>query len=293
MSMSGGFLAIDWGTTNRRVYCVGRDGGVVDSQIDGLGVSTLGHRDYDREIAALRARFGDLPVLAAGMVGSSIGWHEVPYCDLPASVDDLASGAVRLENEVTLLPGLANREGLDSEVMRGEEVQVFGAAIAGLAPSSSIFCQPGTHSKWITLDKRRVTGFSTAMTGELFALLRAHSVLASMLTADVEEGAAFTSGLQRGLAGANLSVGLFRIRAAVLLDEIAENEAQSYLSGLLIGSEIGSQGQLAGKEVCLLASRPLASLYRIGIEEAGASVRNVDSQAAFVAGVHAVRKAMS
>ncbi|WP_425414851.1 2-dehydro-3-deoxygalactonokinase, partial [Promicromonospora kroppenstedtii] len=39
---------------------------------------------------------------------------------------------------------------------------------------------PGTHSKWVRLDGGRVTGFTTAMTGELYGLLMGDSILARL-----------------------------------------------------------------------------------------------------------------
>jgi 2-dehydro-3-deoxygalactonokinase len=36
---------------------------------------------------------------------------------------------------------------------------------------------PGTHSKWVEISGGSITGFRTAMTGELYALLHDHSTL--------------------------------------------------------------------------------------------------------------------
>ena len=100
------FLAIDWGTTNRRFYRIA-DGNVVWSMRDDVGVTAMGGRSYAAEIASLRADQGDVPVLMAGMVGSSIGWAEVPYVMAPATIDDLVAGTREIQDKIFISPGLA------------------------------------------------------------------------------------------------------------------------------------------------------------------------------------------
>ena len=50
----------------------------------------------------------------------------------------------------------------------------------------ALFCLPGTHSKWVEVEKGRIERFSTYMTGEVYAVLKQHSILGRMM----EEGAA-------------------------------------------------------------------------------------------------------
>lgn len=76
MSFGGDFLAVDWGTTNRRDFVIDQ-GRVVRTQRDGQGVTSVA--DFVGEAAALRAEFGALPLLLARMVGSNIGWAMAPY----------------------------------------------------------------------------------------------------------------------------------------------------------------------------------------------------------------------
>ncbi|WP_139810203.1 2-dehydro-3-deoxygalactonokinase, partial [Sphingomonas azotifigens] len=68
---SGSFLAVDWGTTNRRVFVIA-DGAVRHTERDDKGVTAV--TDFAAEAAGIRARHGDLPLLMAGMVGANIGW---------------------------------------------------------------------------------------------------------------------------------------------------------------------------------------------------------------------------
>ena len=285
-------IAVDWGTTNRRVVLLDAAGIVLAVHRDARGVLSGGVMDFAAEIADLRTRHGDLPVIAAGMVGSSRGWREVPYVASPAGLSGLACGMVEVADRVTIVPGVSLADGMASEVMRGEEVQVLGAVAAGLAPADALFCQPGTHSKWVRVEDARITGCTTAMTGELFGLLKRDSVLAEMLAGDVSPRCAFREGVERGKGAVDLTVALFRIRAACLLGELDRSDAPSFASGLLIGAEIGAQGDLAGREVHLLSGGALGELYADAIKAAGGTPVRIDDTQAFAAGIAHLREAV-
>ncbi len=165
------FLAVDWGTTNRRVYRI-EGGQVVATDRDARGVTAVPADGFPAEVADLRARFGDLPMLLAGMVGSTIGWRDVPYVGVPAGIDTIAPRLGWIDDRTAIVPGLSFRDGARADVMRGEEIQLLGAIAAGLVPRDGLLCQPGTHCKWARVAGGVVVDFTTAMTGELFALLR-------------------------------------------------------------------------------------------------------------------------
>lgn len=281
------FLAIDWGTTNRRVYAIDASGEVVANERDDRGVTSIARGDFAAEVAQIRTRFGDLPVLIAGMAGSVRGWVEVPYLRCPADLATLAGAVHWVEPRTAIVPGLSVVDGARGDVMRGEEVQLLGSVAAGLAPPDALLCQPGTHCKWATMAAGSVVGFRTAMTGEVFALLRRHSLLADFLTGDVSEGAAFSAGVAAS-ADATLLTALFGVRASVLLDLRAREDAASYVSGLLIGSDVREQALAAGQTVHLLADPALGALYAAAIEAYGGCPVAIDSQAGFLAGVTAL-----
>ena len=52
------------------------------------------------------------------------------------------------------------------------------------------------------------------MTGEMFNLLREHSILADLLSGPAEPDEAFAAGVRRGLSGDCLAAELFSVRAA-------------------------------------------------------------------------------
>ena len=165
------FVGVDWGTTNRRVYVV-EDGAVTHTERDDHGVTAVASGGFDAEIAGLRRRFGDLPMLLAGMVGSTAGWQPAPYVPVPAGLDALAANLLWADARTAIVPGLSLLDGRRADVMRGEEVQLLGAAAAAMVPADALLVQPGTHCKWVEMERGEVARFTTAMNGELFAMLR-------------------------------------------------------------------------------------------------------------------------
>jgi 2-dehydro-3-deoxygalactonokinase len=286
------FLAIDWGTTNRRVYRIA-DGMVEQTERDDRGIVSVPPNAFPAEVAGIRQRMGDLPILCAGMVGSNRGWVEIPYVDCPANLKTLSAGAVWVETGRTaIIPGVAARGGEHADVMRGEEVQLLGAVAAGLVPPDGLLCQPGTHCKWATLQSGAITGFATAMTGELFALLQKHSLLASQMTSTVQTGADFDRGVADAADGALLTR-LFNVRANFVAGLRADDTCvASYVSGLLIGTDVRAQ-HVAGRDVYVLADPQLGSLYASAIDAAGGRARTIDSHTAFIGGITSIWNTLS
>jgi 2-dehydro-3-deoxygalactonokinase len=279
---AGPFLAIDWGTTNRRIYRI-EDGAVTNTERDALGVTSV--TDFAGELAAIRSRLGNLPVLMAGMVGSTIGWREAPYVAAPAGLDELSANLQHIDDRTAIVPGISFSEGSRGDVMRGEEVQLLGAVAAGMAPRNAMLVQPGTHCKWVEMADGHIARFTTAMTGELFALLRKHSILSAQLGADATVGQAFIDGAREG-AKRDLTASLFGIRAAKLLGLRDDAEAASFASGLIIGADVAARvAEKRFDTAYVLADPMLGELYVAAIEANGCAATIIDSHAAFVAGI--------
>ena len=281
------FIAVDWGTTNRRAWRIA--GGVVAQEFeDSRGVLSVDKAAFPAAVAEIRERLGDHPLLMAGMVGSNRGWVEAPYVPCPAGLADIAGALCWAEPEWTaIVPGLSSDNPPD--VMRGEEAQVVGAAAAGLVPADALICHPGTHNKWVIVAGGRVARFRTVMTGELFSLLGKHSILSDLLGGDIEPGEAFRAGAARGLAGDALGAELFSVRASVLLGKSRKQDAADFTSGLLIGADIafGLQ-QGAGDEIFVMGSPALTRLYAAAIHAAGGRATEIDGETAFLAGINAI-----
>lgn len=286
MRWSDGFIAVDWGTTNRRAYAIGPGGTRLGEMEDELGILSVPKGGFGDAVAAIRDRLGDRPMLLAGMIGSNRGWIEAPYVACPAGAAELAQAILWLEpDRIGIVPGLSWRDGGDGDVMRGEEVQLVGAIAAGLASPDAAICHPGTHNKWVRMRSGRVAAFRTVMTGELFNLLKEHSILADLLSSPVESGDAFEAGVRHGLEEGDLTADLFSVRARSLLGIRPREEAASYASGLLIGNDLRFGLGLSGAGPVVAMGRPdLTRLYATALRIAGREAAEVDGEEAFVAG---------
>jgi 2-dehydro-3-deoxygalactonokinase len=286
MRWAEGFIAVDWGTTNRRAYRVGASGLRGEEFEDDKGILNVPGGGFPEAVAEIRQRLGDLPLLLAGMIGSNRGWIEAPYVPCPAGIDDLAAALVRAGEREAIVPGVSFVGDGRADVMRGEEVQLLGAVGAGLVPPDALVCHPGTHNKWAQVAAGRIASFRTVLTGELFNLLREHSILADLLQADVEPDDAFRAGVRRALDHHDAQAELFTVRARVLLGTAPREQAASYVSGLLIGSDvrIGLTGA-ASQTVIVMGRAELTELYAAALELAGVEAVELDGERCFLAGI--------
>jgi 2-dehydro-3-deoxygalactonokinase len=286
MRWAEGFIAADWGTTNRRAYLLDAGGVCIGEFEDDKGIMSVAKGGFGEAVAEIRARLGDHPLLLAGMVGSNRGWIEAPYVPCPAGLRDLAAALVwPEEGRTAIVPGVSFVDPDEADVMRGEEVQLLGAYAAGIVPADSLVCHPGTHNKWARLRGGRIERFRTVMTGEIFNLLRESSILSDLLSGPAELGHAFEQGVKRGLADECLPAELFKIRARVLLGEAKAEDAASFGSGLLIGTDVRA-GLREGDdgEVVVMGRPELTRLYAEALRIAGRQAREVDGERAFLAG---------
>jgi 2-dehydro-3-deoxygalactonokinase len=236
----------DWGNSNARLWLCTADGAVLDRR-DGPGISAL-----RSDSAAIAGAFSvmtlgwpaEVPALLAGVVGASFGWRDAGYLPCPIAVDAIGGSAVRAptnERIVWILPGLrcVNRWG-EPDTMRGEEFQIAGwAALTG--ERDALLCLPGTHCKWARVAGNLVTGFHSAISGELFALLGAHSVMIDRSAQQAAHDAeAFTEGVElaRSSDRVDLAALLFAARARQAVGAMSADRAPSFLSGIIIGCDI-------------------------------------------------------
>src|SRR5690606_28023584 len=245
----------------------------------------------EREIGPWLHDGPDLPVLAAGMITSRQGWVEVPYCPCPAGSAEIARALWRHETGrgriVHFVPGVAfvAADGVP-DVIRGEETQIIGEA--GAASGRRLLVLPGTHSKWALVEGGRIVWFATFMTGEVFGVLKEHSILGRMVADEADDAQAFQRGLPYARAeGGGLLKRRFSARARVLFDQLRPAGVASYLSGLLIGTEVGEALDCladapAGREITVIGSSELTAAYLSAIEHAGLRGR----RAAADAGAH-------
>lgn len=285
-----GLIAVDWGTTNRRVFVLDAHGQVVDRFFDGAGVLSILANEFPDVITMLRDRCGKRPMLLAGMIGSNRGWIPAPYVDCPATVATIAAGLVAVEGQdIRIVPGVADRTNGRADVMRGEEVQILGALAAGMIGPDTKVCHPGTHAKWALIEGGALATFKTLMTGEIFAMLRRHSLLAGPLTGDVSPDAAFQEGVRTAFERRELLADLFSIRARSLLGTLAAEDVSSFGSGLLVGSDVAVGLDFVGEGVVALIGDPaLTRLYACALALAGRQSQQIDGEVAFLAGIKVI-----
>ena len=291
MRWADGFIAVDWGTTNRRAYLIDSSGKKTNGLEDSEGVLSVPPGGFPVAIAEIRKRLGDLPLLLAGMVGSNRGWHEVPYVRCPAGIEDLVAGLARPGEREAIVPGVSYIGDGRADVMRGEEVQLLGAVAAGLVEPDGLICHPGTHNKWTQLRDGRLHSFRTVMTGELFSLLKEHSILADLLQGPVEANDQFIEAARAALNHEAIPADLFSVRARVLLGLANRNDAASYTSGMLIGADVRvGLADRAGAQVVIMGRPELTRLYAAAIAAANCKPVELDGEQCFLAGIHEIAK---
>jgi 2-dehydro-3-deoxygalactonokinase len=256
-------IALDWGTSSLRAWLLGVRGHILDTRRPDHGLlSTMA--DIDAADSAARARaceavFLDvcgewvrahptIPVIACGMVGSAQGWQEAGYLTVPTDlgIDAEALTAVRHgQGELYIVPGLRLAPDLEhvipGDVIRGEETQVIGVLdLMSDSDSPRTVVLPGTHTKWLRIDNRKVISFTTAMSGELYGLVTGHGILGYTATTAVRDDQAFARGLaaastapSRGLAAV-----LFSARALALDGLLDPPSLPDYISGVIIADEV-------------------------------------------------------
>ena len=294
------WVAVDWGTSNVRAWGIAADGSHSFAVNSEKGMGKIARADYPAALDELIGAEVESPidVVVCGMAGARQGWIEAPYFETPADLHQLLSRAVAPADagdkyRVRILPGVCQRTAGAEDVMRGEETQLLG--LLGTQPGfEGVAILPGTHSKWVEIRGGKIVRFSSAMTGELYEVLSQHSVLRHSFVGDVE-GAEIETGIAEGMdAGLAkpelLSALIFRARAAALLAGKGADWCSGYLSGLLVGAEIGGHRDwLTDKSVPLIGSARFARLYGAALARIGFEGVAIDAAEATIAGLKEAR----
>lgn len=288
------WVAVDWGTSNLRVWLFDGAGNVVSHRSSGDGMGNLAQSEFEPALLSLisdnlpQGRI--TPVICCGMVGARQGWTEAPYQQVPCSPPGVAQavGAPTTDRrlKVSVLPGISQAHPPD--VMRGEETQVAGY-LSMNTDFDGVICLPGTHTKWIRLRGGEIVNFCSFMTGELFSILSNHSVLRHEMADEGWDDGAFLAGVRDTLARPEcMTAELFSIRAAGLLHKHSGPAARARLSGLLVGLELaGARSFWSGEQLVLIGSEALARLYETALTAQGANADCVNADAVTLAGLKA------
>ncbi|MGV3502254.1 MAG: 2-dehydro-3-deoxygalactonokinase [Adhaeribacter sp.] len=291
------FLSLDWGTSSFRLRLVDAGSGQVKAEeSSGQGIADTFRQwqqsparepeerllFYCRVIAdhipRLEEKLGQnlagTTVVVSGMASSTIGMQELPYQSLPFATDGSGLATRQLPPSTAFPHPILLISGVKSEkdVMRGEETQLIGVlSEAGQGEHDGIYIFPGTHAKHLEVQANQVVGFHTYMTGEFFELLARHSILSATVTAS-EGQASQTASFQQGVRDArdsNLLHAAFLVRTNNLFGRYSREENFSYLSGLLIGTELQQLLRQPGRNLYLCGGSRLQAHYQQALEALG------------------------
>ncbi len=294
-------IGLDWGSTNLRAYAFDAGGKVIDRRQSDAGALTLrGESAFDAALVAVVGGWAQASpaaaLIACGMVGARTGWREAPYAECGVAGElapcrsemehRLAAGAIHVETSLgrslTIIPGLKSHE---PDVMRGEETQIVGSSI-----EHGIVVCPGTHSKWVQVSSGQIESFATFFTGEMHALIRAHSSVGKTLNTapTLDDGPSFHLGLSYARSGAASWLhDLFVMRAAVVTGASTPAQISTVLSGWLLGCEFAAALAMYPRtqEISLLASEALVPWYERAGEAFAVKVNALDAAAATASGL--------
>ena len=291
-------IGVDWGTTSLRAYRIGAGGAVLDRLDRPGGILTVPEGGFPAALAEAVGPWlsaGETRVLLCGMVGSRQGWIEAPYLRCPAGPAEIAAATIAVpfdSAETRLVPGLTTEDAHGiPDVMRGEETKLVALADA-LGSGAHLACLPGTHSKWARIEAGRIAHFTTHMTGEAFAALSQHTILARTSAEGPDRPEAFARGVARARQGGGLLHHLFGARTLHLMDRLEPAETRSFLSGLLIGHEIvAALAETGATRVELVGAAGLAALYADALRLSGVAVRAHDPDLV-AAGLHHIGRSL-
>jgi 2-dehydro-3-deoxygalactonokinase len=292
------WIAVDWGTSRLRAWAMDASDRPLAEAASDAGMGSLSRDGFEPALIALiepwLAPGRVTEVMVCGMAGSRQGWVEAPYVAVPAAPAPRPARAPVRDRRIAvhILPGL--NQARPADVMRGEETQIAGL-FAAEPRFDGVACLPGTHSKWAHLSAGEVVSFTTAMTGEMFALLARRSVLRHSVGAEGWSAPDFAEAVEQTLARPErLAAALFAIRAEALLAGIAPERARARLSGLLIGAELAAtRAHWLGRAVVLIGADALAGAYSEALALCGVTARRLDATAMTLAGLAAAHRALA
>lgn len=293
------WIAVDWGTTNLRVWAMSAHGQIMDGNQSADGMGTIANGDGNFEAALLKLvepwlSEHPLPVIACGMVGAKKGWQEVPYAKAPCSPTTPLTQIQTQSNQIKVYIHSGVSQDQPADVMRGEETQVAGL-LAEHPDFEGLICLPGTHSKWVVIRNGIIESFRTFLTGEMFSLVSKHSILRLTTSSDGRDELAFHKGLMEAYEHPEqLLSNIFSLRAESLLHDLDPISAYSELSGLIIGHELsGALSTMENpKSIALISSGGHSLNYKIAIETLGQSVKEYSATDLTLSGLRISRESL-
>lgn len=292
-------IAVDWGSSRFRAALLDDSGRILADITTDQGVIQRLDGHFEgyllQQVGHWLTAHPRVPMILCGMIGSRHGWREVPYVKAPLEMTALAQHLMPVTDarlRAWIVPGVMGESASgEADVMRGEETQILGWLLGHPErEDTAIVCLPGTHTKWAFVQGETLQHFSTAFSGELFALLSEASVLVQGDQQFAQDE--FLRGVEKSAAGDALNHLLFSVRSRVLTGRLEQHHAQAYLSGLIVGAEIhGFRKHLQSKiTVELVGNEKVTSAYQAALAFHGIACRIHDGSTLSFAGLHHLSK---
>lgn len=306
------YFAVDSGTTNSRVWLM-RDGdvlakkrvpvGVRNTAIDGNNRALL--EGIRESILELKGESGSAEhpqiVIAAGMITSNLGLHEVKHVQAPAGLHELAAKIQEIHLEdfhglsfhfipgVRSGPGSADLDNIDSiDIMRGEETEVIGAleVIDEIHHGRPfLYIHLGSHTKMIQVDASgRISAGASTLAGELTQSIVDQTILRSSLpeTPFATFGSAFFSKGWEHCHRVGFTRALFEVRILQLNSVFSKEDLASFLLGTILSEEfrclIALTGDASHQQVLLSGLPHLQPAWTFALERHGFTVRQLNAE---------------
>lgn len=193
-------------------------------------------------------------ILATGMLTSNVGLLEIPHVAAPVDREKLAAQMVQrtipeiCAQPIWFIPGIKNMDQTlpqerieEMDIMRGEEVEVFGLIAQMKITGPAVFILPGSHNKFIMYNAgAKITGCMTTLSGELLQVLSNHTILADA----VEHGFAAELDAEAFMEGVKcyrkfgLGRAAFTVRIRNQFAGFTPDQARNYLLGIILADDV-------------------------------------------------------
>lgn len=210
-------------------------------------------------------------MMVSGMGGSEMGLCEIAHISMPADLYTLANSVVRKDIpkingiDIFFVPGIKqeNDNGL-SDIMRGEETELYGILSGMSEKEDCTFVLPGTHNKIIHVNSDgRIEHFCTTMSGEMLDLLVRQSILAGTVSHDFKTSAEYV--LRGALDAHHNGIGYAAFHTRVMSKNGVDHDLlSSYIYGAVISQDMPVITKIAsGGKIYVGGRESLRGVYSI------------------------------